>query len=70
MCCGIDGKHSYLARSLKLPNSCCKDECHDWLNNSYEGCYHVVKTLEEKYLDPVIMCTFICSLLQVKKFKI
>ncbi|XP_050529241.1 uncharacterized protein LOC126898874 [Daktulosphaira vitifoliae] len=68
-CCGLYGANSYKAISIQLPHSCFNHGCNkdnfmfDGLAHS--GCFNVVKKLEAKLLDPVIILTLFCSVLQI-----
>ncbi|XP_025197389.1 uncharacterized protein LOC112596109 [Melanaphis sacchari] len=68
-CCGLYGGNSYKAKHLAIPVSCFKDQStfkyHAEINNCHMGCFELVKKLEEKFLDPVIILTFFCSFLQM-----
>ncbi|XP_060839988.1 uncharacterized protein LOC132921143 [Rhopalosiphum padi] len=68
-CCGLYGENSYKAKQLPIPVSCFKNQ---WtlkqyaeINNCHMGCFELVKKLEEKFLNPVIVLTFFCSFLQM-----
>lgn len=69
-CCGLYGVNSYRAKQLEIPESCYKhkDIFENWKKDFHIGCFNVVKKLEAKYLNPVIVLTFFCSFLQVKNF--
>ncbi|KAL4121755.1 hypothetical protein QTP88_014204 [Uroleucon formosanum] len=69
-CCGLHGGNSYKSKQLPIPESCYKDQRYlkqyAKINNCHMGCFDLVKKLEEKFLDPVIILTFFCSFLQVR----
>ncbi|CAH1725472.1 unnamed protein product [Aphis gossypii] len=69
LCCGLYGENSYKAKQLPIPVSCFKEQCalkqYAKINNYHMGCFELVKKLEEKFLNPVIILTFFCSFLQV-----
>lgn len=65
MCCGLYGENSYRAKKILVPKSCTFEQ-HQEIS-SYEGCFDIVKKLEAKLLNPVIILTFFCSFLQVRK---
>eukprot|EP00102_Acyrthosiphon_pisum_P023485 XP_016660695.1 PREDICTED: uncharacterized protein LOC100572098 isoform X2 [Acyrthosiphon pisum] len=68
-CCGLHGGNSYKSKQLPIPESCYKDQrnlkLYAKINNCHMGCFVKVKKLEEKFLDPVIILTFLCSFLQM-----
>ncbi|XP_015379535.1 PREDICTED: uncharacterized protein LOC107173487, partial [Diuraphis noxia] len=64
-CCGLHGGNSYKAKQLLIPESCFKNQ---WslkqyveINDCHISCFDLVKKLEEKFLNPVIILTFFCS---------
>ncbi|XP_060860775.1 uncharacterized protein LOC132938116 isoform X2 [Metopolophium dirhodum] len=67
-CCGLHGGNSYKSKQLPIPESCYKEQRnlkqYAKINNCHMGCFDKVKKLEEKFLDPVIILTFLCSFLQ------